>query len=788
MRTIFERGSCLTLFNQCTQDYDAAKKNQGSDGCLDGNDPDNTGLMGCLAGRGEFDKRLTIQTLFSEFCSEVSLADLIIIVAEALMDRASPSFNDASQVRIDFASSFRFGRSTADTCDSRVLPNPERSCKAVEDNFVKQLGLTWSGAAALMGVHTLGRASKENLGYQGWWSAGGNQKVFDNGYYVSLMTKGWMPKNMGPKKNQWVRSDGGDALEVMLDTDMCLLFETPPKSLENLVKTKFALASKDSCCAWVANKPNGLRSLRSMCKDGNPNANNCCQDGGGVTCNDEENPQGSPGADAVKLFGNNQNAWLTEFASVWTKVTENGAKGLFNPTTCSNVQDWLVPRPPFVALDGSLIESGKPAVFGMLQKGRKAVYVPICGLYFADNNHGAQVVCRELGFKDGTVSRKAGAIYEEDSLPVGTCLESDNDLTICTGGGNAYSDLGYPGDMCRAGKQVVVNITCWDTVQPTGDHKLPLARSRGGQEVRAEVPFVPEILWEGKYRLICGHFFWDNHHGATAICRSMGFLEGGTVSKAGDVVYEEGSLQVGKCTEGQDILECKAAGNAYKVGQGTCKAGRNRAIRIACKGSAPTTTTTISMTTNTVITTTTTTTTTTSMSSSTTATSTSTTPTPVNKCQKTCVSQNCDYWVEDQATLCKTLETEYGCNCGGCACKLDKMLAACSQYSYKGDGNCDDGNNNAGCAYDGGDCCEKSVGGPVQKEYCVECKCLDPNPVAPNPPACGQEKYKGDGNCDDDNNNTDCAYDGGDCCEKSLGGPVKTDYCTECKCLDTKFQ
>merc|ERR1712217_853346 len=91
--------------------------------------------------------------------------------------------------------------------------------------------------------------------------------------------------------------------------------------------------------------------------------------------------------------------------------------------------------------------------------------------------------------------------------------------------------------------------------------------------------------------------------------------------------------------------------------------------------------------------------------------------------------------------------------------------------------------NNAGCDFDGGDCCAKSVGGPFSKAYCTECKCKDPNPKAPAA-KCGAEAYKGDGNCDDENNNAGCDFDGGDCCAKSLGGPVKKDYCQECKCLD----
>merc|ERR1711939_1012286 len=65
-------------------------------------------------------------------------------------------------------------------------------------------------------------------------------------------------------------------------------------------------------------------------------------------------------------------------------------------------------------------------------------------------------------------------------------------------------------------------------------------------------------------------------------------------------------------------------------------------------------------------------------------------------------------------------------------------------------------------------------GGKGKKDYCNACKCIDP-------------KNKGDGNCDDDNNNKGCGYDGGDCCAKTVkGGKVKKDYCKKCACLDPK--
>ena len=47
----------------------------------------------------------------------------------------------------------------------------------------------------------------------------------------------------------------------------------------------------------------------------------------------------------------------------------------------------------------------------------------------------------------------------------------------------------------------------------------------------------------------------------------------------------------------------------------------------------------------------------------------------------------------------------------------------CQVESWKGDGSCDDANNNCGCEWDGGDCC----GDDVLVDYCAVCECLDPN-------------------------------------------------------------
>ena len=44
----------------------------------------------------------------------------------------------------------------------------------------------------------------------------------------------------------------------------------------------------------------------------------------------------------------------------------------------------------------------------------------------------------------------------------------------------------------------------------------------------------------------------------------------------------------------------------------------------------------------------------------------------------------------------------------------------------------------------------------------------------------GTAAWIADGYCDDDNNNMECSYDGGDCC----GPNANTQYCDDCSCLD----
>ena len=144
--------------------------------------------------------------------------------------------------------------------------------------------------------------------------------------------------------------------------------------------------------------------------------------------------------------------------------------------------------------------------------------------------------------------------------------------------------------------------------------------------------------------------------------------------------------------------------------------------------------------------------------------------------------------------------------CTACHC-LENQTPIAEQPCldiYKGDGFCDDINNNFGCDYDGGDCCGESF----NSKYCMACQCLQSgckwslmnnskcDPENDNEACsfdggdclkeviwdCEVPHYAGDDFCDDENNEESCNFDGGDCCTPFME-PNWNSFCTDCTCL-----
>mmetsp|Transcript_45869 Transcript_45869/g.91010 ORF Transcript_45869/g.91010 Transcript_45869/m.91010 type:complete len:439 (-) Transcript_45869:228-1544(-) len=316
----------------------------GADGCLDMHDPDNLGLHACLY-EGEFG--VSLLDSYQEFCTRISLADFIVIAAEVVMNltRCNALQVIPGGLPVDFRSRFKYGRTTSLTCPwSRGrLPNPESGCSAVRATFVEAMGLNWAQSAALMGVHTLGRASLANSGYEGWWSDAESSRRFNNNYFWSILNKGWMPEVVAENynKNQWVRSDVGRDInvhgkEMMLNTDLCLAFSADLDGHEELN------AGRHRCCAWRFASDIDISDYTNFGTDGDFCGSNqtdtelqdflsqraqCCGTIDVEDCGNTFDLRG-PAYQAVKLFSLEEEAWLHTFMVAWQIATLNGYPNL----------------------------------------------------------------------------------------------------------------------------------------------------------------------------------------------------------------------------------------------------------------------------------------------------------------------------------------------------------------------------------------------------------------------------------------------------------------------------
>jgi len=231
----------------------------GSDGCIDFHDHDNKGLDTCLLQGDVAEKIYGRNGIYQQWCKQISLADWWVISAEAAMNHTRQLYIDAfperNPQRVDFQSQFRYGRTTNTTCPQNApLPNASASCTAVEQTYVTQMKLTWKQAAALSGVHTLGKAQPQNSGFDGWWSTNEESRYFNNNYFVSLYAKGWIPEQVKESgKWQWRMADKTRDVakygkQMMLDTDLCLAYS---QTFATTGYVEVASWMNPKTCAWT---------------------------------------------------------------------------------------------------------------------------------------------------------------------------------------------------------------------------------------------------------------------------------------------------------------------------------------------------------------------------------------------------------------------------------------------------------------------------------------------------------------------------------------------------------
>ena len=133
----------------------------------------------------------------------------------------------------------RYGRKDCATSPNSTndfgFPDAHRGFEHVMAIFRDGMGMSERQVVALIGAHTLGKASPENSGFQGPWSPPTNR--FDNAFYRTLMAapSGWSqnelnlnnaPAGFNPRYQWDSGNNGAPGSKMMLNTDMVLFLSS----------------------------------------------------------------------------------------------------------------------------------------------------------------------------------------------------------------------------------------------------------------------------------------------------------------------------------------------------------------------------------------------------------------------------------------------------------------------------------------------------------------------------------------------------------------------------------
>jgi len=165
----------------------------GCDGLLDLGNNENAGLA---------DPKSYVDTLYTqEYSSLISKADMYALVGTMALLKGADNVNGNNWATTPLTSLvLATGRvdNTASTPPARVFPDAHGGASATMVTIKNTFGLTDDEAVALVGAHTLGKASPQNSGFDGPW-VGPGQTALDNAYYRGLSEPGgWQQEDQNP--------------------------------------------------------------------------------------------------------------------------------------------------------------------------------------------------------------------------------------------------------------------------------------------------------------------------------------------------------------------------------------------------------------------------------------------------------------------------------------------------------------------------------------------------------------------------------------------------------------
>jgi hypothetical protein len=177
-------------------------------GCIDFTTGANGGLDQAVSG---------LEIVFAQsqlIAPLLSKADLYIWAATVAIEMTTTGGGNTPLIV-----PFRFGRTTAPTCnDNNLLPSPSLDWNG-HKSFWGKLNFTFAEIVAIMGAHSVGRAAGAETGFTGGWTF--TQTSFGNHYYQVINDLSWQNPNVGGVT--W--SEATHSL-MMLNCDIALFYQS----------------------------------------------------------------------------------------------------------------------------------------------------------------------------------------------------------------------------------------------------------------------------------------------------------------------------------------------------------------------------------------------------------------------------------------------------------------------------------------------------------------------------------------------------------------------------------
>lgn len=186
--------------------HDAVGLTGGSNGCVDLTHSSNLGLQQAVD---------LLAPIVTAAAGLLSRADVWVLASNVAIQAAGGPPVELRKGRIDVASCVGSGAGH---------PDAEQGHAHITQVFMHRLGFSSREIAALMGAHVLGRAVRQNSGYNGRWVPQNDR--FTNSFYTDLIDRPWrrqqQPNFQGQARVQW--NGRGDTM--MLNTDIEMAFDT----------------------------------------------------------------------------------------------------------------------------------------------------------------------------------------------------------------------------------------------------------------------------------------------------------------------------------------------------------------------------------------------------------------------------------------------------------------------------------------------------------------------------------------------------------------------------------